>query len=95
MIILGCEAPLARSPVPRLREDKEIISSRTDRAIDGGCVPLICDYPDGAHAVLERHVCIDTTASGGNVQLLSEIYAKDELGSQNPLDPGEARPPVS
>ena len=62
---------------------------------DGPILPLICDHPDGGHAVLERHVCIDTTASGGNVQLLSEIYAKDDIDSQNPLDPGDARPPVS
>ena len=27
---------------------------------------------DAAHVLLERHVCIDTTASGGNAQLLSE-----------------------
>jgi RHH-type proline utilization regulon transcriptional repressor/proline dehydrogenase/delta 1-pyrroline-5-carboxylate dehydrogenase len=29
------------------------------------------DWPDAAHALLERHVCIDTTASGGNAQLLA------------------------
>jgi RHH-type proline utilization regulon transcriptional repressor/proline dehydrogenase/delta 1-pyrroline-5-carboxylate dehydrogenase len=28
--------------------------------------------PDRGHARLERHVCIDTTASGGNAQLLVE-----------------------
>ena len=38
----------------------------------GPILPLICDAPDLAHAVLERHVCIDTTASGGNAQLLAE-----------------------
>jgi RHH-type proline utilization regulon transcriptional repressor/proline dehydrogenase/delta 1-pyrroline-5-carboxylate dehydrogenase len=26
-----------------------------------------------AHVRLERHVCIDTTASGGNAQLLAEV----------------------
>ena len=39
----------------------------------GAILPLICDMPDAAHAVLERHVCIDTTASGGNAQLLAEV----------------------
>jgi RHH-type transcriptional regulator, proline utilization regulon repressor / proline dehydrogenase / delta 1-pyrroline-5-carboxylate dehydrogenase len=29
--------------------------------------------PDAAHAFLERHLCIDTTASGGNAQLLAEV----------------------
>jgi len=27
--------------------------------------------PDAGHAYLERHLCIDTTASGGNAQLLA------------------------
>ncbi|MGI3169015.1 bifunctional proline dehydrogenase/L-glutamate gamma-semialdehyde dehydrogenase PutA [Pseudooceanicola sp. C21-150M6] len=37
----------------------------------GPIVPLICDRPDTAHAVMERHVCIDTTAAGGNATLLA------------------------
>ena len=39
----------------------------------GPILPLIGGMPDAAHAVLERHVCIDTTASGGNAQLLAEV----------------------
>jgi RHH-type proline utilization regulon transcriptional repressor/proline dehydrogenase/delta 1-pyrroline-5-carboxylate dehydrogenase len=39
----------------------------------GPILPLIGDMPDAAHALLERHVCIDTTASGGNAQLLAEV----------------------
>ena len=39
----------------------------------GPILPLIGGMPDVAHAVLERHVCIDTTASGGNAQLLAEV----------------------
>ena len=38
----------------------------------GPILPLIGDLPDAAHALLERHLCIDTTASGGNAQLLAE-----------------------
>jgi RHH-type proline utilization regulon transcriptional repressor/proline dehydrogenase/delta 1-pyrroline-5-carboxylate dehydrogenase len=37
----------------------------------GPILPLICDLPDAAHAQFERHICIDTTASGGNAQLLA------------------------
>ena len=37
----------------------------------GPILPLICDMPDAAHAQFERHICIDTTASGGNAQLLA------------------------
>ena len=39
----------------------------------GAILPLIGDMPDAAHVRLERHVCIDTTASGGNAQLLAEM----------------------
>ena len=41
----------------------------------GPIIPLIGGMPDAAHALLERHVCIDTTASGGNAQLLAEVGA--------------------
>ncbi len=37
----------------------------------GAILPLITGMPDMAHAVHERHLCIDTTASGGNTKLLS------------------------
>ncbi|MBL9073144.1 bifunctional proline dehydrogenase/L-glutamate gamma-semialdehyde dehydrogenase PutA [Tabrizicola sp.] len=36
----------------------------------GPILPLIA-APDAGHAHLERHLCIDTTASGGNAQLLA------------------------
>ena len=39
----------------------------------GPILPLITDQPDAGHAVLERHACIDTTASGGNAQLLAQV----------------------
>jgi RHH-type proline utilization regulon transcriptional repressor/proline dehydrogenase/delta 1-pyrroline-5-carboxylate dehydrogenase len=39
----------------------------------GPILPLITDRPDAGHALAERHVCIDTTASGGNAQLLAAV----------------------
>ena len=39
----------------------------------GPILPLIREMPDAARVLLERHVCIDTTASGGNAQLLAEV----------------------
>jgi RHH-type proline utilization regulon transcriptional repressor/proline dehydrogenase/delta 1-pyrroline-5-carboxylate dehydrogenase len=39
----------------------------------GPILPLIADLPDRGHAQMERHVCIDTTASGGNAQLLAQV----------------------
>jgi len=37
----------------------------------GPILPLITGSLDKAHVHLERHVCVDTTASGGNAELLS------------------------
>ena len=37
---------------------------------DGPILSLITGLPDTGHARAERHVCIDTTASGGNAALL-------------------------
>lgn len=40
-------------------------------ARQGPILPLICDQPDAAHAVHFRVISNDTTASGGNAQLLA------------------------
>jgi len=40
---------------------------------DGPIVPLITTQPDVADALCERHICIDTTAAGGNAELLSGL----------------------
>ncbi|MFY0309435.1 bifunctional proline dehydrogenase/L-glutamate gamma-semialdehyde dehydrogenase PutA [Leisingera sp. D0M16] len=37
---------------------------------DGPIIPLIPGKPDRARVLAERHVCVDTTASGGNAALL-------------------------
>ena len=39
----------------------------------GPIVPLITTLPDIGHVMLERHVCIDTTAAGGNAKLLADV----------------------
>ncbi len=38
----------------------------------GPILPLLTGLPDPAHALHHRHICIDTTASGGNAQLLAQ-----------------------
>ena len=38
----------------------------------GPILPLLTAMPDRGHAAQERHVCVDTTASGGNAALLAE-----------------------
>lgn len=37
----------------------------------GPILPLVTAMPDRAHAVHERHLCVDTTAAGGNAALLA------------------------
>jgi RHH-type proline utilization regulon transcriptional repressor/proline dehydrogenase/delta 1-pyrroline-5-carboxylate dehydrogenase len=39
----------------------------------GPIVALVTAMPDAAHVLHERHVCIDTTAAGGNAALLAEV----------------------
>lgn len=46
----------------------------------GAILPLVTALPDEAHVLLERHLCVDTTAAGGNAALLSgdePIYEGD------------------
>ena len=38
---------------------------------EGPIIPLVASAADASRLFLERHVCIDTTASGGNAELLS------------------------
>ena len=40
-------------------------------AQDGAIIPLITERPDAAHVLHERHLCVDTTAAGGNAALLA------------------------
>jgi RHH-type transcriptional regulator, proline utilization regulon repressor / proline dehydrogenase / delta 1-pyrroline-5-carboxylate dehydrogenase len=44
-------------------------------AREGPILPLITAMPDRAHVLTERHLCVDTTASGGNAQLLAAVSA--------------------
>ncbi|RPE66303.1 L-proline dehydrogenase /delta-1-pyrroline-5-carboxylate dehydrogenase [Pacificibacter maritimus] len=37
----------------------------------GAILPVICTQPEMMHVAVERHLCVDTTAAGGNAALLS------------------------
>ncbi|MEM7472961.1 MAG: L-glutamate gamma-semialdehyde dehydrogenase [Pseudomonadota bacterium] len=50
------------------REIRQMLASRS-----GPILSLITGHPSAADVIAERHVCIDTTASGGNAQLLAEV----------------------
>ncbi len=50
-----------------LRQYKLALSMR-----DGALLPLICDHIAPERYILERHLCVDTTAAGGNASLLAQ-----------------------
>ena len=50
------------------RQIEAALATRT-----GPIVALVTAMPDAAHVLHERHVCIDTTASGGNAALLAAV----------------------
>ncbi len=52
-------------------EDRGRAYARALAQREGAIVPLICGEPDVAHVCHERHICEDTTASGGNATLLA------------------------
>ena len=39
-------------------------------AREGPILPLLTGAPEPSHVLAERHVCVDTTAAGGNAALL-------------------------
>ncbi len=43
---------------------------------DGAILPLITGRPDMGHVLRERHVCVDTSATGGNAALLAAADAE-------------------
>ena len=51
--------------VDTARAYEQALAKRT-----GPIIPLMRGLPDTARVRLERHVCVDTTASGGNAALL-------------------------
>jgi len=48
-----------------------LAARRALAARDGAIVPLVSTSGDVSRYVLERHVCVDTTAAGGNASLLA------------------------
>ncbi len=51
-----------------MRQIRKLLSAR-----DGPILSMITGTPSPADVIAERHTCIDTTASGGNAQLLAEV----------------------
>jgi len=55
-------------------EEAELRTARRALAARSGpIIPLITDADIAPHCHVERHLCIDTTAAGGNASLLSDV----------------------
>ncbi len=63
--LAGLSGALYWGDAATARSYAQALSRRT-----GPILPLITGLPDTGHALHERHVCVDTTAAGGNTALL-------------------------
>jgi RHH-type proline utilization regulon transcriptional repressor/proline dehydrogenase/delta 1-pyrroline-5-carboxylate dehydrogenase len=68
--LTGLDAVASYAAEPELRALRRALAARP-----GPILPLVCEPDQPERYVLERHLCIDTTASGGNASLLSEAGA--------------------
>ncbi|GAB4359223.1 MAG: bifunctional proline dehydrogenase/L-glutamate gamma-semialdehyde dehydrogenase PutA [Oricola sp.] len=64
--LAGFDAVVLWSSEDDLRAARGALASR-----EGPLIPLICEADPSERLILERHVCIDTTAAGGNAALLA------------------------
>ncbi len=62
----GFDAVVCEADTETLRPMRQALAARP-----GAILPLLAESDFAAWVVLERHVCIDTTASGGNAALLA------------------------
>ncbi|MCC6001044.1 MAG: bifunctional proline dehydrogenase/L-glutamate gamma-semialdehyde dehydrogenase PutA [Pararhodobacter sp.] len=66
----GFSAVLWWGDTDRARQINRVLAARK-----GPIIPLVTAMPDAAHVLHERHLCVDTTASGGNARLLAAASA--------------------
>ncbi len=64
----GLNAVICQSDSNDLKAIRQALAARP-----GALVPLVCEDNIEDRCVIERHVCIDTTAAGGNVSLLASM----------------------
>jgi len=62
----GFEAVVSCADTELLREYRQALAER-----DGALLPLITEYTLPERYVIERHLCVDTTAAGGNASLIA------------------------
>jgi RHH-type proline utilization regulon transcriptional repressor/proline dehydrogenase/delta 1-pyrroline-5-carboxylate dehydrogenase len=64
--LTGFDAVVCWSEGEDIRAIRKALAKR-----DGRLIPIITEENFGQQCLVERHVCIDTTAAGGNVSLLT------------------------
>jgi RHH-type proline utilization regulon transcriptional repressor/proline dehydrogenase/delta 1-pyrroline-5-carboxylate dehydrogenase len=64
----GIDAVMSQAQADLLREYRIALAER-----DGKLIPLICETGAVSRLVVERHLCIDTTAAGGNASLIASV----------------------
>ncbi|MBU2992671.1 bifunctional proline dehydrogenase/L-glutamate gamma-semialdehyde dehydrogenase PutA [Octadecabacter sp. 1_MG-2023] len=67
---VNCAAVVWNGDDASARVFEQALAKRT-----GPIVPLITGALDAGHVLHERHICVDTTAAGGNAALLAEVGA--------------------
>ena len=65
-IITGVDAIMSQADVEQLRAYRIALAER-----DGKLIPLISELVELDRLIVERHLCIDTTAAGGNASLIA------------------------
>jgi RHH-type proline utilization regulon transcriptional repressor/proline dehydrogenase/delta 1-pyrroline-5-carboxylate dehydrogenase len=60
------DAVMSQAEPQQLRSCRIALAERK-----GKLIPLICEVDELDRLVIERHICIDTTAAGGNASLIA------------------------
>ena len=64
--IEGIDAVMSQAPKSVLQAYRLALAER-----DGKLIPLVCEELAADRLIVERHLCIDTTAAGGNASLIA------------------------
>ncbi|MBC7183005.1 MAG: aldehyde dehydrogenase family protein, partial [Marinobacter sp.] len=64
--VTGFDAAVSCAGQPLLKQYREALAKR-----DGALLPLITEHTLDQRFVIERHLCVDTTAAGGNASLIA------------------------
>ena len=70
-VLQGVDVVALWSDARDIRDARRALARRT-----GPLVPLVATRDLASYSLLERHLCVDTTAAGGNATLLAQVGAR-------------------